>query len=206
MHRALIIMALLSWLISCGPAVERKGPTPSPTATPVPSDECRTDDSGVMLKIVCTYYIKVGTDFEMHSLVFYVPKPLNGNNGIGGIDGQDGQDGQDGKDGKDGQNGTSCTVSRTANGALIACTDGTFAVVLDGMNTGIPVNSVIDPCGPQSAYDEVLLRMDNHQVIAYLIGPGSAQARLAVLPPGNYVTSDGTNCYFTVHADGNITY
>jgi hypothetical protein len=191
------IIAAFMLLAFCGSpkdndtAAPQYPPVASPTPTELPAENCQTDDSGIMLKIVCTYYERIGTQQIARSFVFYVPKPINGHDGV---------------DGHDGENGTSCTVSQTADGALIACTDGTFAVVLNGMNTGIPVNSVIDPCGPQSAYDEVLLRMDNHQVIAYLIGPGATAARLAVLPPGNYITSDGTNCYFVIHADGSVTY
>lgn len=147
-----------------------------------------------------------------------------GQDGTDGRDGQDGKDGEDGIDGLpglDGLDGSSCTVVQTNTGALITCEDGSSAEILHGID-GIdgqdgtngqdgqdaPVNpfqitEVIDPCGKQSSFDEVILRMANGQLVAYFASHGGF---LAILGPGNYVTTDGTNCKFKIHADLTITW
>lgn len=58
---------------------------------------------------------------------------------------------------------------------------------------------MIDPCGDQTAFDEVLLRLANGQLVAHFAN-GSLQF-LSVIGPGNYVTTDGTSCYFSVDSN-----
>lgn len=114
-----------------------------------------------------------------------------------------------------GQDGKSCTVSTVANGALIACPDGTASVVLNGTNgqngtdgqntppTAYSVVEVIDPCGKQAAFDEVLLKLANGQIMAHFAS--GAQQFLALIGPGSYSTSDSTHCYFTITNEGAVT-
>ena len=104
-----------------------------------------------------------------------------GQDGINGVAGQDGQDGVDGINGLDGE--------------------------------PAPINpydiaSIIDPCGDApSKVDEVLLRMYNGQVVASFSDSVSGyNTRFSVLVPGSYVTTDGTNCVFTLSNDGAILY
>lgn len=111
------------------------------------------------------------------------------------------------KDGKDGQ---SCTVAAMSNGAIITC--GTTSTVIlngakgtDGSNgkdappTAYSVVEMIDPCGAQSQFDEVLLRLANNQLIAHFSN-GSNQF-LTVIGPGSYITTDGTSCHFTIDTE-----
>jgi len=65
---------------------------------------------------------------------------VDGLDGAPGADGKDGMDGADGVDGAkgdpggDGADGSSCTVTQTATGANLSCTDGTMASVANGLN------------------------------------------------------------------------
>lgn len=61
---------------------------------------------------------------------------------------------------------------------------------------------VIDPCGKEAAFDEVLIRTSNGQVFAYFESGGNRF--LTALSPGDYVTTDGTGCYFRLNADGTV--
>ena len=104
---------------------------------------------------------------------------------------------EQGPAGPAGQDGRSCTVATVANGALITCPDGTASVVLNGQNgadgqnappTAYSVTAVIDPCGKQAAFDEVLLKLANGQIMAHFAS--GAQQFLALIGPGSYSTSD----------------
>ena len=69
------------------------------------------------------------------------------------------------------------------------------------------VLEVIDPCGPQSAHDEVLLRLANGQLLASFSDAASGQnTRFSVIGPGSYITTDGTACRFTVGADLQVSF
>lgn len=67
---------------------------------------------------------------------------------------------------------------------------------------------VIDPCGDApGVVDEILLRLADGSVLCSFSANASGQnTRLAILPTGSYVTSDGSNCNFTVNANGTISY
>ena len=51
--------------------------------------------------------------------VIKVPIPINGVDGRNGLDGKD---------------GVSCTVTQEETGSLISCTDGSYSLVLNGIN------------------------------------------------------------------------
>lgn len=107
--------------------------------------------------------------------------------------------------GPTGPAGASCSVNTVANGAIIKCTDGTNSVILNGLNappTAYTVTAIKDPCGKQTSFDEVLLILEDHQILAHYAS-GSNQF-LTLIGPGNYVTTDGSSCYFTVDVNGNI--
>lgn len=126
-----------------------------------------------------------------------------------GIVGPKGETGAPGQDGRDGQ---SCTVTQVANGALISCPDGTSTAILNGTPgadgqtapaTAYTVTELVDPCGPQGAYDEVLLKLANGQILAHFAS--GAKQFLTIVPPGNYTVTDGTSCRFTITPTGEVT-
>lgn len=140
-----------------------------------------------------------------------------------GVNGQNGQDGQDGEDGQDGQDGTSCSVLQVSNGAIISCTDGTQGFIAngqdgtdgedgqdgqdgvdgqDGQDGADAVVEVINPCGSQGQFDEVLFRMSDGFIYALYFGSGNAF--LTDLPPGNYQTTDSTRCRFSINSSNQI--
>lgn len=69
-----------------------------------------------------------------------------------------------------------------------------------------PIN-IIDPCGKQSANDEILIRLSDRTIISSFSDSASgANTRFALLGPGNYITTDATNCHFTVQPNLDITF
>lgn len=78
----------------------------------------------------------------------------------------------DGKDGQDGQDGEDAPIPQ-------------FTVV-DSVN----------PCGQQGTYDEVLLKLQNGEYLAHY-AHGNKQF-LTIIGDGNYVTTDGTSCNFSI--------
>lgn len=130
-----------------------------------------------------------------------------------GSSGAPGSPGPSGQPGNSGVSGGSCTVEQLVNGAIISCQDGTQVVVLDGVDgedgmdappTPYTVVGLVDPCGPQGTFDEVLLRLANGELLAHY-SSGNKEF-LTQVGPGNYSTTDGTNCHFTVHNDLTVTW
>jgi len=83
----------------------------------------------------------------------------------------------------------------------------------------IPVNSavqvvysdytataIIDPCGYfPGKVNEVLIVLANGQILASFSDNASGlNTRFGLLPPGNYVTTDGTSCYFTINTNNKV--
>lgn len=67
------------------------------------------------------------------------------------------------------------------------------------------VISFIDPCDDKpGAFDEVLLRAENGQLVAYFEQGGNRF--LSILSPGNYRTTDSQACNFTVDANNQVHY
>jgi hypothetical protein len=140
----------------------------------------------------------------------------------------DGATGAQGSTGPQGPAGTSCSVQSVApdpsvapnGGALITC-GATSTLLLNGApgapgpqgDAGVPapptaysVVAVIDPCGPSGGFDEVFLRLANGTVVASFSDNAAGQnTRLSILVDGSFVTSDGTNCAFTVTTDTSVT-
>lgn len=132
-----------------------------------------------------------------------------GPSGAQGQPGERGPAGDPGTQGTPGTDGSSCEVTQVSNGALITCTNGTNAAILNGADgtdappTPYSVTQIIDPCGRQGTFDEVLLKTSNGTILAHYAS-GSNQF-LTIIGPGSYVTTDGTHCYFTITSDGQIT-
>lgn len=68
------------------------------------------------------------------------------------------------------------------------------------------VAEVLDPCGDApGVIDEVLLKLANGQLLASFSDNSSGKnTRFSIIPAGSYVTSDGTNCHFTVDSSGAV--
>jgi len=114
------------------------------------------------------------------------PKPKDGKDGSDGQAGAAGKDGSDGADGKDGQDGAAGKDGN--NGA-----DGQDSII-----------EVVDPCGKESSYDEVLFRLSDGRLYALYYAP--PRSFLTYLPPGTYITTDGTGCQFTINSENEISY
>jgi len=83
--------------------------------------------------------------------------------------------------------------------------------VCNGMNgtdaTGFTSADLVDPCGDNPlVYDEVFLRLSDGTLVASFSDNASGRnTRFSVLIAGNYITTDGDICRFTVNANGEIT-
>jgi hypothetical protein len=144
----------------------------------------------------------------------FVPNGTNGTNGVDGTNGTNGTDGKDGKDGLNGTNGSSCSVQDLGTKALITCTDGTTAIIEDGINgkdgtngtdgedgadgkdgsslVQYPVINIINPCNNKN--DE-LLEFANGDIIERY---STEQKTFMLLTPGVHMSKSDTKCKFTV--------
>lgn len=142
-------------------------------------------------------------------------------------DGINGEDGEQGIPGTPGADGRSIVFSLTDAGELCETSGTIFMVAYDDNDNAVldvledsglasatvcsgsdgedappteftPVG-LIDPCGDAPAiYDEVLLQLSGGAVMASFSDTmGGDNTRLSVLPPGNYITSDGSACPFS---------
>ena len=145
---------------------------------------------------------------EDEERIVYIPGPV-GPVGPSGPRGEPGERGPAGDQGPEGTPGSSCSVSQMSNGALVTCTNGTNAVILNGVDgdntpsSAYTVTELIDPCVRQGTFDEILFRTTNGTLIAHY-SHGNKQF-LTVIGPGDYVTTDSTNCYFTITPSLEIT-
>lgn len=123
--------------------------------------------------------------------------------------GQDGESGMEGSPGPAGEAGSSCSVTQTQTGAIVSCTNGTTAVILNGEDgedappTAYTVTELYDPCGDGPGFDEILFHTYSGEWVAHYAGGGNLQF-LALLGPNSYVTTDAQQCHFTIYNDGTI--
>lgn len=98
-----------------------------------------------------------------------------------------------------GKDGSSCSVEPFSNGAIISCTDGTSHAILngtDGVDGVSGVIEVIDVCPENGKFTEVILRLHTGELLAHY-SHGNKQF-LTIIGDGNYVTTDGYSCNFSV--------
>jgi len=113
-----------------------------------------------------------------------------------------------------GKDGKSCTITDLLNGALISC--GNESVVIfdgtngvdgeDALSDAIGIANYIFPCGKEFNGDEVLLKLTDGNILALYDG-GPNEDRLALLYPGNWITTDRNKnhtCHFTIDSNLNI--
>lgn len=111
--------------------------------------------------------------------------------------------------GKDGKNGDS--IVGPAGESIVGPMGPQGLPGADGVDAPITPFSnvtVVDPCGDApTVVDEVLLKLGDGTVLAsFSDNANGANTRFSLLNPGTYMTSDGSNCVFTVSNDGNITF
>lgn len=78
----------------------------------------------------------------------------------------------------------------------------------DGADGNDSILALVDPCGDSpGAHDEVLIRLSDGRLLASFSNNANGDyTRFSVLVPGvNYMTTDGTGCYFSVDAS-NVVY
>lgn len=100
-----------------------------------------------------------------------------------------------------------CTIEPNEYGAYLSCPDGTKVQITNGKDAAendYDVMDLIDPCGKEGTFDELILRLRNGILLAHY-STGNKQF-ITQLHPGNYVTTDGTNCHFTVNNDLDIMW
>lgn len=110
-----------------------------------------------------------------------------------GSNGRDGRDGTDGRDGDQGQKGDTGATGAPGQNA----TPAPFSPV-----------AIYDPCGNTSGiYDEVFLKLANGKYIAVFSDKANGEnTRLSLLEDGNYVTTEGSRCYFSVKDNGTTIF
>lgn len=153
----------------------------------------------------------------------------NGKDGANGLAGRDGIDGTSGLNGTNGHNAVASIVTSAAgcsNGGstLLVGTDLNDNLILDlaevtastevcngsnGTNappTPYTPTGIVDPCNDTpNKYDEVFIRLQNGTLLASFSDNANGQnTRFSVLVAGNYITTDGTGCYFSVDSSGNL--
>ncbi len=137
---------------------------------------------------------------------YTIESPIPGPQGEQGVSGSDGLDGTNGTDGVDGEDGTDCKVVQLSNGAYITCSDGSEATIFNGVDGSDSVAEVIDPCGDEAAFDEVLFRFADDTIYAVYADLNANKIHLTELPAGAYVTTDGTDCHFTIDTENQLSY
>jgi hypothetical protein len=143
--------------------------------------------------------------------------------------GTKGDKGDTGATGATGMAGSSCTVNKVGSAATITC-GSSHVVVVDGATgakgdkgdkgdtgatgpagtnaSGIYITEIINPCGDESLVnEEIFLRLSTGRILALYDGVPQ-QDRLALIEPGNYITTDNVqnrSCSFTITNDYQIT-
>ena len=161
----------------------------------------------------------------------------DGTNGTNGAAGPQGQAGINGTNGANGSDGTSCSVATVYvgsavavnGGALLTCTDGTSALIVNGANgtNGVDgatgAQGATGAVGPQGQPGTMFKSVQfcpgltptyptTFAEVGFVIGTdvygvySANDGFMAFLPPGRY-SSNGINasCNFTINADGTVS-
>lgn len=144
-----------------------------------------------------------------------------GSDGVNGSDGAQGPVGPTGPQGQPGLSGLSCSVVSIPNGSSIVCQDGSVSDVYNGTDGGNGINGT-DGLDGQDGYDGTIVTpielcpdVSGGLFTEYLIQIGSdlfgvyskgQTIGYTKLWAGNWQTSDGRRCSFTVNADMSVTW
>lgn len=178
--KSILLLTSISLLaISCGP--RRPGQVGAPgtngldgyslvvDVVTMNSDNVSCKRTDIFQDIDRNNYYSVGDLYQNGFLVCDGAVGEQGEQGLAGEDGEDGTNGLNGQDGLD--------------------ADQTYNIV-----------EIIDPCGDTpNKYDEVILKLGNGTYLAsFSDNANGLNTRFSILLPGNYRTTDGTNCNFTL--------
>lgn len=76
---------------------------------------------------------------------------------------------------------------------------------LQGAVSAADVIGTYNPCGVQSPLDEVFLKLSNGRYLASFSDTASGlNTRFVILPDGNFSTTDGFKCKFSVSGNGTV--
>jgi hypothetical protein len=106
--------------------------------------------------------------------------------------------------GDDGLPGMSCTVHAIPGGSAISCEDGTSTTVLDGTNgiNATPVTAIaLCPNITGGVFQEYLIKIGSDLFGIYVHGQAIGFTKLW---EGNWETTDGRHCQFTITLDGEV--
>lgn len=134
-----------------------------------------------------------------------------------------GPQGPAGDRGEAGADGSPCDVIAVSpsveapnGGALITCGDSSVLLLNgspgaqgeQGPSSPYSIAEIIDPCGNASGiYDEVILKLQNGKILAsFSDNANGKNTRLSEITQGNYMTTDGSNCHFSVDSLGNVSW
>lgn len=105
----------------------------------------------------------------------------------------------------------SCTIAETIEGIQLSCPDGTSTLIpfpedgkdgSDGTDGTIVETIPLCPDLPGN-YPEILIRIDDK---LYALFDHPSGERLVEVVPGNYHTTDGRNCHFTITNELEVSY
>jgi hypothetical protein len=100
-----------------------------------------------------------------------------------------------------------CKVEKTKTGYTLTCGKADPITITNGKDGKDGEDAIIETiylCGNTDG--EILLRLSDGTIIAYSKDCLGIKEYLTILDPGNYISSDGHNCKFTLNPDGTITY
>ena len=128
-----------------------------------------------------------------------------GKDGLDGAVGAMGPVGPTGPQGEPGQPGESCSVVKLGSVTNITCGGSTVQVMdgVDGENAQGLETLALCPALQGGSFKEYVLKIGEEH---YAVFASGNLVGLTKLFPGNWTTTDGRNCHFTITADGQLQY
>jgi len=102
---------------------------------------------------------------------------------------------------------TLMTVTEEQRASILAlqAQQATLMVQVATLQGHTNIVSIVNPCGVQAANEEVFLKLSNGGMLASFSDTASGtNTRFALLSDGNFRTTDGTNCNFTMSNGGTV--
>lgn len=99
----------------------------------------------------------------------------------------------------------SSSVSVNTNVTVLQASVNSALVQIATLQGYQNIVSIKDPCGAQGSYNEVFLKLSTGKYLAsFSDNANGLNTRFSVLTDGNFVTTDGSHCYFTVSSGGTV--